>query len=370
MVTLITLNRPMMMSPPSLNLCFRYLELLDWMKIERKYGRIFPRIGEGSFMWQSVVTVSDILELTPPESSLLAECRVRSPSGKYTEFVSPESYFSSTKFVTTEHICYKLTPSIQTLIHFQAIQASLHYSRVFYELKLSKEVSWTEVTFPVITNRGLPRLSMAYASKFHKQKNIDYSLHLTFQNISVIKLGYPYEFFTCTKSFGDRDHCIEDCRMKLALQEFNRVPFDQFYQEPIDEKLIGHQQLLNESCSQLLDDQWSRCLNMCMIGPFRYSFYITSGNIGFRERSVIEINTPSTPNMNIQFVARLSLTDVTIYILSSLGIWFGFVVINCDPWIVIVSVSAFMKSKQIQTKPDKNVWTLYRSSMEVKPRHW
>lgn len=362
MVSLISLNRPEWISSPTVTLCLRYLELLDWNRVETKYGKLFKRqTGIEGRQWQGTLTLSDILDLTPNTSNLLSQCRVRSLDGKIIEDVHPNSFFTITKFMTTEHICYKMTLTVDTAMHFQAIQSSLHYSRVFYEMKLNKPFSSVEILVPVITKRALPRISMAYANKFHKQRDREYSLHLSNQNISVIKLGYPYIRWICESFPDERAECVKSCRTSKTLETFGVIPFDEFYEEHLNHRLVSHENLINQSMGHQMDDIYISCFEMCTMAPCTYGFYLTSGNIGFSKKSIFEINTPSAPTMFVTFVARITFMDVTIYILSSLGIWFGFVIIDYDPLIVATKVAASIKTNNLTKAHPKYVWTIQRS---------
>lgn len=99
---------------------------------------------------------------------------------------------------------------------------------------------------------------------------------------------------------------------------------------------------------------------MCNMYPCVNTYCITVGHadssvevMGKKSGSTIRIESPSFPNAYIIYVPQVPLLDFIIYILSSLGTWFGLVIIQCNPIALIqryIGSQVFLRFEAILTE--------------------
>lgn len=103
--------------------------------------------------------------------------------------------------------------------------------------------------------------------------------------------------------------------------------------------MISPSFLMNESIAQNIAQWYKKCYTSCPMLVCHYSYCLTSGHIGaaipingkVTNSSTFRVESPSTPDIYIEYHPNMKFLDLIIFILSSLGTWFGFVVISCNP---------------------------------------
>lgn len=126
------------------------------------------------------------------------------------------------------------------------------------------------------------------------------------------------------------------------MSHWNRKPFSPFHNKPENVKLISHRMIQNESTARTIA-KWSKsCHNYCIERPCKYNYCITLGMArvlqNMKRESYIRVESNPYPDIYINYVPSLPFLDFIIYVFSSLGTWFGFVIIKCNP------ISVFKRS--------------------------
>ena len=176
-------------------------------------------------------------------------------------------------------------------------------------------------------------------------------------------LGHPYDaIYPCivNGSYFDYFKCVDNCLTNKTMEYFNRKPFHTFHTEPDDSKLISDSMITNETVQEFLAHWSKRCHIACPIQPCMYSYCITSGHskttkviVGSSEISFIRIESPPHPNIYIDYVPKLPFLDFFIFIFSSLGTWFGLVIISCNPVLLFKKLPFSIKSLILKREKEK-----------------
>ena len=135
-------------------------------------------------------------------------------------------------------------------------------------------------------------------------------------------------FFQC------RDSCIE----QKTLAKYGRLPFTSFFDVSPDQsrhKLVSDKMLQNLTVAKEGNEWYKECQSQCPTFPCSYSYCLTNGLAGaqstFNSLSNLRVESSTYPTTFMTSYPQVTLLDFIIYVLSSLGTWFGFVIISCDP---------------------------------------
>ena len=106
-------------------------------------------------------------------------------------------------------------------------------------------------------------------------------------------------------------------------------------------KLVSGQMLDNVTISRQMNDWQVECHQNCPTYPCSVSYCLTSGYLGARStffsRSNVRVETSTHPTSFVTSYPQVPLLDFIIYVLSSLGTWFGLVIVSCNPMNLIKS---------------------------------
>ena len=369
----VTQNRfidPVTVQFPSLHYCFMTIsDSMNRSFIKQKYG-LDTATHLHSELLTDNITISEILEMSP--ETVMDKCLFRDSTGnEVREFVPANecnSFFETKKYVSQQYTCYQLIPKEKTTMTFRSIESSLRYERVIYSIYFTGLLaSFRKIRF-TLTGSGFPFVSRSYSPSFYKTSVERISAHLFCQNFTITTLGYPYDPFTCEKYEMEHFNCIDTCLMNRTYNYFGRVPFTLFYDKPLNKKLLSVPMIQNRTASLALNRIYDTCKKSCPTFPCQYDFCITMGhaNIARNEEpekriigSAIRVESPGQPNAFINYIPKLPLLDFIIYVMSSLGTWFGLVIISCNPvgFIkqMITSTSSVVERRLIQRNRPKNI---------------
>ena len=321
--------------------------------MEDKYGKRFPReTFTEKLLWMDVLTISDIFSFTPDH--FVDECSYRDETGDDIVHSSPYNctVFNQRKYVTQQYICYQLYTKDEKLIKFDSIHSSLLFDKMIYEIRFSGQLSESIKIRTTINDEGYPDISRKFAPGYHKKRGKDIAIMISCQNFTNYKLGYPYDRNYCQEGGENFFQCIYDCYENVTLKNIGRLPYTSFYDEPMDKKLISHSMLGNLTLSKLLQQWFENCEKSCVTRLCSYSYCSTVGhsdtpvNIDDSKLgSTIRVESPSSPDTNTTYIPFLPSLDFVIYILSTLGTWFGLVIISCNPVNFIHKVTDTFNSR-------------------------
>ena len=337
--------QPQILQYPDLHYCFMYLEdLLNVSAINQKYGLLMNQSKpDDLFSLLDFITVNDILQNTP--SGDLKDCKYRDITGNHVlrpREKSCSTFFKVQKYVFQQYVCYVVTAKKASSLRFQTVSKSLNLDRMIYEIKVDGSLDHSRKILPTITNMRFPFIENSYASAYYKRSDEHIAIKISCQNLTMHWLGYPYDDFRC-QSEGEKDfyQCRDDCVQTALLNRFDRLPSTSYYNssfDKLDKKLFSHSMVANRSMSKLMGEIFHHCSNCCPIFACDYSYCLMLGNQdssvalnGEAVSSSIRVESPGYPYVVITCVPQIPLLDSIIYVLSSLGTWFGLVIISCNP---------------------------------------
>ena len=325
---------------PSLHYCFLCLnDFINITAIERKYKIKAGERNNEVFKLMDHISVADMFEYTPNEP--VEKCVIRDKSGNALVHATKEmcnSIFKTTKYIVQQYVCYKSEPVITTQYRTQAIVSSLRTEKMIYEISLKNIFSASRKVRTIVTAWRYPLLENIFAPGFYKKDGEPFTLQVSCSNISTKLLGYPYDKFMCHRE-GEFDfyQCRDNCMEQKILTSYGRLPFTSFYNDSFSQssyKLVSEEMLRNVTTSTQIARYQEDCHNGCPTHPCHYSYCLTtvdSAKSTFNSLSSFRVETPANPTSFVTSYPQVPLLDFIIYVLSSLGTWFGFVIISCNP---------------------------------------
>lgn len=334
-----------------LHFCFVYLtDAIDWTAIEKKYGSKYPfKTFEHKLKWMDVLTVADVLNFTPDLD--IKGCSYRTKIGNSINHRHDCNMFDIEKYISQQYICFRMSPKVEAAAEFYFVHTSLLYDRLMYEVRFNGKLSKSNKIRPILTDDEFPYISRGYAPGFYKRRDDDISMMISCQNYSVFLLGYPYDFFKCGEGYSDFP-CMDQCIENKTLTGLGRLPYAWYYDEPNNHKIVSQSMIQNETIWELINKWSNECGEICTTYPCVYSYCITVGHVdpnidvdGDTQGITIRVESPSNPDTRTKYVPMVTFLDLIIYVMSTLGTWFGLVVISCNPIVILGVLYDRFKSK-------------------------
>ena len=333
---------------PNLMYCPRYVDLLDRSN-HKKYG-LYPEpviTNEGLFAEMSLLTVKQILELTP-SSNLIRECTVRSN----TTFTAInrnssecEKLFTVTKSVNGERICYTFTTRDSSSYSISGVATSATHTGNVYTLLLSSPVAKT-ISAHVISPSELDThkdslYSRHFAGKVSNLDTFTKSLIVVYvESTEISRLSPPYDT-KCTPSH-DKEKCYEDC-LTGKFKAINRTTWSGFHRDLIDMKMFSPLDFHSETMNTVAENAIRDCSQKCKVKKDCFTkFSKTSVQENKASTFCILIKVPSAPHTSIYSVPYMTPVEYIIQVGSCFGVWFGLSIISFNP----VKWKLFWKNKR------------------------
>lgn len=348
-ITKVKFYSPKYVSFSVLHFCFRYLDdAINWTGLEERYGNKYPHVtDEDEDNWLNIMTIKDIFDLTP--NAEIGSCSYRSPPGHRVISHGEDdcSIFKLSKYVVQQYVCYVIeTPGMKRKMEFKYIYSSLTMERMLFEFKYFGKLADATKIRPTLTLDQYPYLSNQYSPGYYLAKDEDSSLLISCSLFRNLFLGYPFDSFACSANISDYFLCFESCMKNMSMTHINRLPYSVHHREPIDAKLISRTLIKNDSVQEFLSDWSVKCRSSCPQRPCKYSYCLTSGHVddvikgtdGHRMGSSIRVETTTFPDVDVSYLAFMTLLDLFTYVSSSFGIWFGMVIITLNP-VKLLSLS-------------------------------
>lgn len=187
-----------------------------------------------------------------------------------------------------------------------------------------------------LTTAAFPFIDRNYAFALYKAMNSSIKIQVSCKNTTIISLGYPYDRFICTDRLSEYFDCIENCKQVKSTALLNLLPFSSFHSKPTKLRLMTNFVRFNRSSERIMENLHKECNRQCIKRSCRYSYCITRGRVGYpsqydKLKSSVRINLADNPDSVIENLPQVKLLDCVIFILSTLGTWFGLVLVSCNP---------------------------------------
>lgn len=366
-------SRPDVLHYPNLHYCLVAIEdLLNISAIEEKYSISVNRSNyQDYFSLLDIISLYDIMQHTPDGE--VTDCLIRDDTGDsiiYSNNHVCEEYFNIKKYIVQQYLCYLISTKEDRYVSFDAVEKSLDLERMMYQIKISGISALYRKIRPTITTWRYPLVEWSYAPAYYKSANENLAIKVSCQNITAHLLGYPYDKFTCNTNDIDDFQCIDSCIEEKTHRNFNRLPYTSFYgssYERLHMKRISHSMIANKTIAKMIQKIRSDCSISCPIHKCDYNYCLMIGSAdtsvavyGDKVSSTLRVESPGMPYFSITFVPLVPLLDFIIYIFSSLGTWFGFVVISCNPILLIYRKNYRSIGRHIHRRYDRRDMVLRR----------
>ena len=256
-VTKVKYSTPVLIQFPELHSCFPFDQ--DPV-LKKKYG-ITPKTWNEFY---SAVTISEIFQDTP--NATIRSCKYRDTIGHTLLSASGEecsNIFGIRKYVLQQYICYQFIDKRKLPYMFTFIHTSLYGERLMYEIRFNEILRRSSKIRMTLSTYGLPVISRNYAVSMFKRSNKDIILQLSCDNISISRLGYPYDPFFCADNESLYYDCVSECTEKNSLTTLGRLPYSSFYTKLINHTIINNEMARSEVIAKLLALWYDECSNSC-----------------------------------------------------------------------------------------------------------
>ena len=322
----------------SIMLCTRFMDLLDRRNLG-EYGILpeKPKTLTDHRLDVSKLTIKNILELTPSESSTIENCIVR--QGQLSTDVEMSriechKFFKVMKSVNGERICYTFMPRSSANYSVGDVASSQTYISIVYHLYLSSIISKSLYAFFISSfiDESIEDLldSRPFQANVYNIKSFNKSWFAVYgESIEIYRLPPPHDT-RCTPGH-DRERCYEDC-LSDKLKIIDKVPWSGFHRKKLDMKVLTAIDLKNETISNFTGKWFKECHSLCKLKTECYTRFSRTTVEEFESPDFgIASMVPSQPHMSLSAVAFLNLIEYIIQIGSCFGMWFGLSIISFNP---------------------------------------
>ncbi|KAI1286174.1 hypothetical protein HDE_11165 [Halotydeus destructor] len=335
-VTRVALRRPYTIRPPSLVMCLTLVSLIP--KYEKRD-----------------LTVKDMFDATPKTAGLIYNCTYLEHNSYELSALEGEiecaKYFDTTKYIKQRYVCYSfdLKDSIDDFqVHH--VTNGLHAPR-FYKIKLRSEFIGAPYFYLHVTNHRLRDhgKSQSFTEQFRSLNESGYGddnyVTLTYKSFHSNKLPSPYDTnckdYSKDPKFESANDCFEYCVRNSIVQAIGKLPFSVAIYDEAELPLITKQQLKNGTIRQTLDGAEKLCTKKCASASCTSIDYtpVVISSAG-QDRPFLDLYITNEPETIVDYLAKQSMIDVTVYVLSCIGFWFGF-----SPFLAMIGVEKHIRLK-------------------------
>ena len=332
----------------TIDFCPRYLDLLDRTRY-KEYGihSELPSNLTGIFDELSVLTIKEILQLTPSPSDVIKLCLMRDKLMSSVKIMEkPEeclSFFEVSKSVNGEKVCYRFMPRNKTNYSVGDVASSLTHMNIAWEVTLQPVLGKTIFGFFINhftkSKKGSedPLISRMFGIKIDNANTFNASGFFVYgQNFKIKRLPHPYDS-KCTP-YHDRQVCYEECLID-RFKFINRIPWSGFHRQLIDKKIYTYNDNNNKTMANIAKAAFTECHASCKIKTeCKTIFTITNvhENTSLRKRFYIASMVPGGPQISVYTVPLLTFIEYVVQVGSCCGIWFGLSIVSLDPvkWVI------------------------------------
>ena len=334
--TLLVLEQPKMIAPPSFSFCTKYL---DASNIRNYPTSVLSQVE--SVVFYRNVTINQIFAGTPSVDQFFSDCRLNLP-GNYSFIVRRKNdclkLFRVSRFFTQEFICYVITPSIVGEYSYMQIASSEHWSGEAYYVVIDDFFNGTKFFKGVIhSSLMLPFMSIYFApSLLRTTPHLQNEYHFTSVSVTKTLLPSPYPSQCSTTQVPN---CYEKCLIAETIATWRQFPFSEIIDES-DRNLydfnLSHltgYDMADPLISELYVRLEKQCAYRCRHDECQthysvtqlFATYVTGSRLKFR------INLPRSFSYFITMIPYMYFIDYITLVMSCFGTWLGLSVINFNP---------------------------------------
>lgn len=340
---------------------------------------------EGIRFVQTLVSVADIFSLTPSTNEAIEGCTLRTPGsfkilnfGRHSQTQNPNSqnpenrnpenqnpgnrnpenqssdtcltYFKVTKFFLLEYICYRyiyIGKDGSTLFTFDELANAPAGPGAIYEVapgsnfseyKITKMIAHEAYKYPYEATSFSPVLDRdvtleakegekGTVEKFNSFSGAKFIL--TYFVLKEERLEPPFE--TNCFDYGSikapitetKTDCHQMCVRDRVIRTHNRVPFSSIIIQSLTQRVISYNDLRDESLLNHLFSLHRLCSEICSKPDCIESTTFTKIRTRPKGRLAMRMTISDSPSISINYKPVMRAIEYFIYILSTLGVWFG-----------------------------------------------
>ncbi|KAI1286181.1 hypothetical protein HDE_11182 [Halotydeus destructor] len=360
-VTRVALKRPFTTRPPSLVVCLTLRSLV-------------PSYKAGN------LTVKQMADSTPKMEGLIDYCRIREANGFRLSFSNSsqecEQMFDLRKYIKQNYVCYSFDLN-GSILDFKVyhITNSLRFPK-FYMIQLKSNFKGADYYFMHISDHKLRDhgRSDSFTEQFRALNESGYGGHnyvsLTYKSFRSGKLPPPYDTncrdYSKDPKFQSSSDCFDHCVRKLIVEALDVLPFSiAIYDEP-EIQIISERQLDNETLRKTLDGAESFCTRKCPSANCMSTDYtpVIMSSAG-QQKPALDLYITNEPETTVDFLPKQLMVDVTVYILSCIGFWFGF-----SPFLAMMDIEKLIRPRCTKTalplRRGRNIELKWKKVADVK----
>lgn len=366
---------PILIRFPALSTCFKYAQILDYDRHIKLDGIDLKRenISETqSEILEQEITIKEIFALTPNISEASQSCRVKLPQ-RYEVRQGVNSsecsdLFDIKKFFFVEYICYRYQYiKMPNTFHFDELAYTPKLTGMIFEVtpgekfkdyRSGKFVIHTENSFPV--NAIGTAHSLNRPDRLTNETLSDLTYFLSYFKLEKTRLPPPMstDCLDYERVFGvqSRGSCRQSCIHNKSVEILDRIPFTSIELTPTDMRSVSYRDIADEHIRFSLFKFYNECSELCHRkdcnerSTFNTINYVRSSNLRIR------VMIPREPWFHITYKTIIAKTEYIIYMLSSVGTWFGLSAINLNPISILAKISERWRERNAKIKrPERSL---------------
>lgn len=392
--TRLTVGIPETLRVPDLSACIVVSDVFDYDRYNRDHNTNLENVNSSDFDAATVlvnkVNLNALFNYTPAINSYVTECRFRQPKAFDYELLHSSNcmkYFTIRKYFLQEYMCYWIGLSIyenSTYVYSDIAYAD-SLQGMFYTISFSgehiKRTSFMRLFLhPAFADEpnDYPDTGTAYSVDVFRAFNNLTGVHennyytLIYNNLINYRLRKPYHPHCIDYTrigFNYRSDCLKSCLNNLTIDRFNKMPYPMIIPGPSTFQVISGYDVVNRTravelyalnvkCNHLC--QYDDCTTISMLTKVRVSKF-GSDMLTFR------VNIPREPDVVVQFMPRITLTEFVIYLFSCFSTWYGISIIDSRKVFHYFNQSGITRTvdgRKLFKQPDPVVNTVHQRRME------
>lgn len=369
--TRVTIDYPEEFIYPSLSVCIRYTDILDYEKanLYGKHNWSLVDLYPGIQQVQKEIRVDEIFNYTPSEFDIIKRFHTRGPTGyEYEIYETTEKIkqqLNIKKYVHVEYICYKLTKKNLVKIKTKVIMHHPVGSGIISLFDLSPlfvNVSRYKLS---IHGDNLPCLSLPIQPSLQRSSKQVNSLNAVLVSPGLFQIhNLPPPYVTSCRNYlqynfiGQHD-CIQSCVSNKSIEKFSKHAYSTFITKSSSKKIISFDDIKDSNFANQLESINIQCekSNLCRRKSCKSSLAISYlqfwdfPDLGF----VIQQATPHHPWIYVHHEAAMNFVTYLTFIMGAFGTWTGLSVISLSPFKLAINMMRNKNRKKSKIKSKNNI---------------
>lgn len=337
------------LTPPSVSLCFRYIDLFEFFLKEK-----FPNKHEEDTRVRYLLfttTVKQIFTFAPQVDEVIENCAFKKPASYALNEADASDcqtkYFNTTVYYVLEYVCYRIDyrASEDQFDYFKQANSPTNpgmlyevtFGKRFDTYKYVKVVAHSSTSFPLKGLSMVPFFDRNEYGGFKAEGKGSRKYYVNYFVLTQKRLPPPYltmctNYTAETKNVKTQAECHQTCAKEMSRKTgLNKTPFGSIETEWVEMGHMSYNDILNESVVAVLPKLKEECDQACRSPDCDEVTYFTRTFDESNDKLAVKVSIPSEPSFQIEYKPILSFIEFMVYILSCFGTWFGLAVLSFEP---------------------------------------